>query len=438
MHHDEKNKIGLTVALSIVVGTIIGSGVFMKPGSVLDYSGSSNMAILAWVIGGLLTLASGLTVAEIGAQIPKNGGLYTYLEEIYGSFWGYLSGWMQTIVYGPAIIGTLGLYFSSLMINFFYLDKVWNLPIAIGTVVFLGVVNSMGTKYGGIVQTVTTIGKMIPIVLIVVLGFWKGNSDIFNVVVPISENQSIGMAILATLFAYDGWILLASIGGEMKNPTKLLPKAMTVGILIVTAAYVLINLALLNVLPAAKIVGLGENATATAAGMLLGEYGGKIISIGIIVSIFGCLNGKILTFPRIPMSMAERGHLPFAKFIAKESPRFKTPANAITVEIILGIILMIISDPNKLSEISVFIIYIFYVMTFIGVFILRKRNKNKERAYSVPLFPIVPIVAILGSLFVLGSAIINDPLSCFLSIGIVFTGLPVYWYLNKKNKNSVS
>ncbi|MGX5527316.1 APC family permease [Bacillus toyonensis] len=434
MHHDEKNKIGLTVALSIVVGTIIGSGVFMKPGSVLDYSGSSNMAILAWVIGGLLTLASGLTVAEIGAQIPKNGGLYTYLEEIYGSFWGYLSGWMQTIVYGPAIIGTLGLYFSSLMINFFYLDKVWNLPIAIGTVVFLGVVNSMGTKYGGIVQTVTTIGKMIPIILIVVLGFWKGNSDIFNVVVPISENQSIGMAILATLFAYDGWILLASIGGEMKNPTKLLPKAMTVGILIVTAAYVLINLALLNVLPATQIVDLGENATATAAGMLLGEYGGKIISIGIIVSIFGCLNGKILTFPRIPMSMAERGQLPFAKFIAKESPRFKTPANAITVEIILGIILMIISDPNKLSEISVFIIYIFYVMTFIGVFILRKCNKNKERAYSVPLFPIVPIVAILGSFFVIGSAIINDPVSCFLSIGIVFTGLPVYWYLNKKKE----
>ena len=116
MHHDEKNKIGLTVALSIVVGTIIGSGVFMKPGSVLDYSGSSNMAILAWIIGGLLTLASGLTVAEIGAQIPKNGGLYTYLEEIYGSFGVFIRS-MQTIVYGP-IIGTLGLYFSSLMINF--------------------------------------------------------------------------------------------------------------------------------------------------------------------------------------------------------------------------------------------------------------------------------------------------------------------------------
>ncbi|MEH6888787.1 amino acid permease [Bacillus sp. JJ864] len=432
MHHDDKNKIGLTVALSIVVGTIIGSGVFMKPGKVLDYAGSSNMAIFAWVVGGILTLASGLTVAEIGAQIPKNGGLYTYLEEIYGKFWGYLSGWMQTLVYGPAIIGTLGLYFSSLLLNFFHIDKVWNLPIAIGTVVFLGVVNSIGTKYGGIVQTVTTIGKMIPIVLIIVMGFWKGNSDVFNVVVPESANQSIGMAILATLFAYDGWILLASIGGEMKNPTKLLPKALTVGILVVTAAYVLINMALLNVLPAPQIVTLSENATATAADMLLGQYGGKLISIGVIVSIFGCLNGKILTFPRIPVSMAERGQLPFSKFISKINDKFQTPANAIFVEILLGIILMLISDPNELSEISVFIIYIFYVMTFIGVFILRKRNAGQKREYSVPLYPIVPALAILGSLFVIGSAIINDPIRCFLSIGIVLTGLPVYWYLNKK------
>ncbi|ENQ3105840.1 serine/threonine exchange transporter, LAT family [Bacillus sp. 491mf] len=435
MHHDDKNKIGLTVALSIVVGTIIGSGVFMKPGKVLDYAGSSNMAILAWVIGGILTLASGLTVAEIGAQIPKNGGLYTYLEEIYGKFWGYLSGWMQTLVYGPAIIGTLGLYFSSLMLNFFHIDKVWNLPIAIGTVVFLGAINSVGTKYGGIVQTITTIGKMIPIILIVVMGFWKGNSDVFNVIVPESANQSMGMAILATLFAYDGWILLASIGGEMKNPTKLLPKAMTVGILIVTAAYVLINMALLKVLPAPQIVTLSENATATAADMLLGQYGGKLISIGVIVSIFGCLNGKILTFPRIPVSMAERGQLPFSKFISKINDKFQTPANAIFVEILLGIILMLISDPNELSEISVFIIYIFYVMTFIGVFILRKRNAGQKREYSVPLYPIVPALAILGSLFVIGSAIINEPTRCFLSIGIVLTGLPVYWYLNKKQVN---
>ncbi|CAM4049460.1 serine/threonine protein kinase [Bacillus manliponensis] len=436
MEHEERNKIGLSVALSIVVGTIIGSGVFMKPGNVLDYAGGSNMAIFAWVLGGILTLASGLTVAEIGVQIPKNGGLYTYLEEIYGDFWGYLSGWMQTLIYGPAIIGTLGLYFSSLIINFFTLPASWELPIGILTVVFLGLINSVGTKYGGFVQTITTIGKLIPIVIIIVMGLWKGTSDVFNVVVPASANQSIGMAILATLFAYDGWILLASIGGEMKNPTKLLPKAMTIGLLIVTAAYVLINIALLKLLPAVDIVMLGENATAMAAEFLLGEYGGKLVSIGVIVSIFGCLNGKILTFPRIPVSMAERGHLPFSNYIAKIHPTFQTPANAIVAELIISIILMMVSDPNKLSEISVFIIYIFYVMAFVGLFLLRRRNKDRVREYSVPLYPFVPILAILGSLFVIGSAVIYDPLSCFLSIAIVLTGLPVYWYLKKKDKIS--
>lgn len=434
MEREERNKIGLPVALSIVVGTIIGSGVFMKPGSVLDYAGSSNMAIFAWTLGGILTLASGLTVAEIGVQIPKNGGLYTYLEEIYGDFLGYLSGWMQTLVYAPAIIGTLGLYFSSLLGNFFMLPPVWNLPNAIVTVVFLGIVNSVGTKYGGIVQTVTTVGKLIPVVIIIVMGFWKGTNDVFGVIIPASANQSIGMAILATLFAYDGWILLASIGGEMKNPTKLLPKAMIIGLLIVTAAYVFINIALLKLLPAVDIVMLGENATATAAEFLLGEYGGKLISIGVIVSIFGCLNGKILTFPRIPVSMAERGQLPFSNYIAKIHPTFQTPANAIIAELIISIIFMTVSDPNKLSEISVFIIYIFYMMAFIGLFLLRKRNKGREREYSVPLYPVVPIVAILGSLFVIGSAIIYDPLSCLLSIAIVLIGLPVYWYLKRKDK----
>lgn len=436
MEHEERNKIGLSVALSIVVGTIIGSGVFMKPGSVLDYAGGSNMAIFAWTLGGILTLASGLTVAEIGVQIPKNGGLYTYLEEIYGDFWGYLSGWMQTLIYGPAIIGTLGLYFSSLIVNFFTLSDSWNLPIGIITVVFLGIVNSIGTKYGGIVQAITTVGKLIPIVIIIVMGLWKGTNEVFNVVVPASENQSIGMAILATLFAYDGWILLASIGGEMKNPTKLLPKAMTIGLLIVTVAYVLINVALLKLLPAVDIVMLGENATAMAAEFLLGEYGGKLISIGVIVSIFGCLNGKILTFPRIPVSMAERGQLPFSSYIAKIHPMFQTPANAIIVELIISIILMMVSDPNKLSEISVFIIYIFYAMAFVGLFLLRKRNKGRKREYSVPLYPVVPILAILGSLFVIGSAIIYDPFSCFFSIVIVLTGLPVYWYLKKKDSFS--
>ncbi|MFD3450007.1 APC family permease [Microbacteriaceae bacterium 4G12] len=430
-----KKEIGFLVALSIVIGTIIGSGVFMKPGSVLSYAGGTNMALMAWVLGGILTLASGLTIAEVGAQIPKTGGLYVYLEEVYGEFWGYLSGWMQTIIYGPAIMGTLGLYFGSLLTSFFEIDKSFSLWIGIGTVLFIGIVNSLGTKYGGIVQTITTIGKLIPIFAIIVFGLWKGNSQVFNLAVTGSADThvSFGMAVLATLFAYDGWILLASISGEMKNPAKLLPKAITIGLLVVTVSYVAINFALFKLIPAQKIVDLGPNASVEASKLLFGEIGGKLIAIGIIISIFGCLNGKILTFPRIPYAMAERGQLPFSKIIGTVHHKFQTPAKAIYMELILATGMMLLSNPDKLSEISVFIIFLFYLMAFFAIFILRKRNHTRE--YSVPLYPFIPILAIAGSLFVIVSTIMSEPKSCLLSVAAVLSGLP-YWYIKKKRASN--
>lgn len=323
-----KKEIGLLFALSLVIGTIIGSGVFMKPGSVLSYSGNAQIALFAWLLGGFLTLAGGLTIAELGTQIPKTGGLYTYLEEIYGEFWGFLCGWVQIIIYGPAIIGALGLYFGSLVANLFSWDKSFAALIGIISVAFLCIVNIIGTKYGGAVQTITTVGKLIPIVCIVIFGLWKGDEHIFSEVSSGIADQNFGAAVLATLFAYDGWILLAALGGEMKQPEKLLPKAMTGGILIVTACYLFINLALLHILPADQIVKLGENATSTAASMLFGPIGGKLISIGIIVSIFGCLNGKVLSFPRVIFAMAEKNSCRFLagsptfirRFIPRGSP----------------------------------------------------------------------------------------------------------------------
>ncbi|MDA7026166.1 amino acid permease [Bacillus sp. CLL-7-23] len=427
-----KKEIGLFFALSLVIGTIIGSGVFMKPGSVLVYSGNAQIALFAWLLGGILTLAGGLTIAELGTQIPKTGGLYTYLEEIYGEFWGFLCGWVQIIIYGPAIIGALGLYFGSLMTHLFSWDKSWAALIGIITVAFLCIINIVGTKYGGVVQAITTIGKLIPIACIIIFGLWKGDQHIFSAVSNSIGEQNFGAAVLATLFAYDGWILLTALGGEMKNPEKLLPKAMTGGLLIVTACYLLINVALLHVLPAEQIVKLGENATSTAATMLFGSIGGKLISIGIIISIFGCLNGKVLTFPRVIFAMSEKKQLPFSRWISHVHPRFHTPWIAVIVQIILAVILMMISNPEKLSEISIFMIYIFYVMAFFAVFILRKRNSGIKRAYSVPLYPYMPIIAIAGSLFVLCSTLITDFYSCLWSILIGLVGLPVYFLMKKK------
>ncbi|MED4864450.1 serine/threonine exchanger [Bacillus subtilis] len=435
MHTEDnglKKEIGLLFALTLVIGTIIGSGVFMKPGAVLAYSGDSKTALFAWLLGGILTLAGGLTIAEIGTQIPKTGGLYTYLEEVYGEFWGFLCGWVQIIIYGPAIIGALGLYFGSLMANLFGWGSGLSKVIGIIAVLFLCVINIIGTKYGGFVQTLTTIGKLIPIACIIIFGLWKGDQHIFTAVNESISDMNFGAAILATLFAYDGWILLAALGGEMKNPEKLLPRAMTGGLLIVTAIYIFINFALLHILSANEIVTLGENATSTAATMLFGSIGGKLISVGIIVSIFGCLNGKVLSFPRVSFAMAERKQLPFAEKLSHVHPSFRTPWIAISFQIALALIMMLISNPDKLSEISIFMIYIFYVMAFFAVFILRKRAKGKKRTYSVPLYPFMPILAIAGSFFVLGSTLITDTMSCGLSILIGLAGLPVYYRMKKR------
>lgn len=428
-----KKDIGLSVAMSLVIGTVIGSGIFMKPGVVIEYAGSANLALIAWLLGGVITIAGGLTIAEVGVQIPKTGGLYVYMEEVYGKVWGYLCGWMQTIIYGPAIIGALGLYFGLLLANLFYLSEAWYLPLGIGAVIFLAVVNSYGTKYGGSIQTITTIAKFAPILLIGVLGIWKGNEQVFSSGSPVMDQLGMGAAILTTLFAYDGWMLLGFVAGEMKNPAKHLPIAIVGGLTVVTAVYMLVNVAMLKVLPPDEIVLLGTASAGKVAEILMGGVGAKIISVGILISIFGCLNGKILTFPRVPFAMAERRQLPFSHLISKVHPKWGTPVAAIVMQVILAVFLMVVSNPDYLSELAIFAIYLFYIMAFMAVFILRKRRGSLKREYSVPLYPFIPLAAIAGSLFVVLSTLLKQPIDSMWAIGVTLIGLPVYYYLQKKD-----
>ncbi|SMF72291.1 serine/threonine exchange transporter, LAT family [Paenibacillus uliginis N3/975] len=426
-----KKQIGLSVAMSIVIGTVIGSGIFMKPGVVIQYAGGSTLALVAWLLGGIITIAGGLTIAEVGVQIPKTGGLYVYMEEVYGKIWGYLCGWMQTIIYGPAIIGALGLYFGLLLANLFYLSEAWYLPLGISAVIFLATVNSLGTRYGGSIQTITTLAKFVPIVLIAVLGVWKGNEQVFSSGSPVMDQLGMGAAILATLFAYDGWMLLGFVAGEMKNPAKHLPIAIVGGLTVVTIAYLVINFAMLKVLPASEIVSQGTASAGKVAEILMGGIGAKIISVGILISIFGCMNGKILTFPRVPFAMAERHQLPFSRILSKVHPKSRTPVAAIVMQVILAVIMMVLSNPDYLSEMAIFAIYLFYIMAFIAVFILRKRRADLKRQYSVPLYPFVPLVAIAGSLFVVISTLLNQPADSLWAIGLTLIGLPVYYILQK-------
>ncbi|RFU68125.1 amino acid permease [Peribacillus saganii] len=428
-----RKNIGFFVGTSLVVGTVIGSGIFMKPGIVLEASGNSTMALFAWLLGGIITLASGLTIAEVSTQIPKTGGLYAYLEEVYGKVWGFLSGWVQTLIYGPAVMGALGLYFGVLVAGFFNLSESYTTIIGVLTVVLLGGLNILGTSYGGLIQNVSTVAKLIPIFAIAIFGITMGDTPVFNIDSGSSQQSiSLGAAVLATLWAYDGWMNVGFMAGEMKNPAKTLPRAIITGILIVMAAYLSVNVAILHVLPADKIVELGPNAASEAASILFGDFGAKLIAIGIMISIFGCLNGKVLTFPRISFAMAEDGLLPGANTFAKVHPKFKTPANATILQLAIAIVMMVLTDPDKLTNIAVFSVFLFYGLAFFAVFILRKRNPD-AKTYKVPLYPLTPIVAIIGSVYILVNTIIDSPLDSLFSLGIAVAGFPVYWLLTRKS-----
>nr|WP_094240961.1 amino acid permease [Anoxybacillus flavithermus] len=434
MNRELKRSIGFITATAIVIGTVIGSGIFMKPGIVIGATGDSTLALLVWVIGGIITLASGLTIAEVSAKIPETGGLYVYIEKVYGRFWGFLCGWVQTIIYGPAVIGALGLYFGTLFAGIFSLPKESELWIGIMAVLFLSVVNMLGSQFGGIVQSVLTAAKLLPIFLIIVFGVVKGNVPIFGMDSGSSQAISLGAAVLATLWAYDGWMNVGFVAGEMKNPAKTLPKAIITGILIVMFAYVAVNVALLHVLRADDIVALGPNAASEAATILFGSFGGKLIAIGILISIFGCLNGKVLTFPRMPLAMAIDGLFPLARYFSRIHPKWRTPVLATFMQITIAIIMMLLGNADRLTDIAIFSVFLFYGFAFYAVFLLRKSLPSNEQLYRVPFYPFTPIVAIVGTAYIIISTVLHAPLDTFLSIVVTISGIPVYYIVTKKRQ----
>ena len=436
MDNHLKRSIGLGAALSIIVGTIIGSGIFFKQASVLDSAGSSLMALLAWILAGIITLTAGLTIAEIGSQMPYTGGLYVYIEKIYGRVLGFIAGWMQAIVYGPAMIAAVTGFLSIMVTNLFGIGAEWRIPIGLITIIAIGGLNFLENKVGAAFAMITTIAKMIPIFAIIFCGiYWGEQNAIAQTVTEVNRSTGgFGVAVLAALFAYGGWIFIANLGGEMKNPQKLLPKAIIIGITIVLVIYALITIGIFSFIPADKIHELGQNSTTYLADAILGPIGGKVLSVGIIISMLGTLNGEMLSFPRIIYAMAKRGDLPFSKYLAYVTPKGKSPVVATLFIVLLALLMMIFFDPDHLSDLCVFTVYCFYLLAFFGIFILRKKNKA-ERPFSTPLYPFVPIIAILGGLFVLISELINDPAGVLLFAGIVIIGLPIFYAVKRMSKH---
>ena len=424
-----KKEIGFGAALSTVMGTVIGAGVFFKASSVYQVTGSAGLGLLAWVLGGVITICAGLTGAELAAAIPKTGGMLTYIEHTYGKIASHLLGWAQTIIYFPANVAALAIIFGTQVVNLFGLDTSYGLWIAVITSVILALINFMGSKVAGKVQTISMIGKLIPIALIIIFGLFQKN-PVHIQLFPSSHGASgnvlsaLGSGLLATMFAYDGWIHVGNIAGELKNPKKDLPKAISLGLLGIMVIYLFINVAFLMTLAVGNIAG-NPNAASDVAMKLFGSMGGKLITIGILISVYGTMNGYMMTGMRIPYVMAVENRLPFSNWLKKLNKN-QVPANAGITILVIAIVMMISGKFDMLTDMLVFVIWIFYTMTFLAVFILRKREPELERPYKVPLYPVIPCVALLGGLFIVINTLCTQTGLAMLGLVATLLGLVFY------------
>ena len=432
-----QKNIGLAAALSTVIGMVIGGGVFFKPQAVYTLTGGApGLGMIAWFIAGVLTITAGLTAAEVSAAIPKTGGMMVYIEEIYGKKLGALTGWMQSSLFFPATIAALAVMFANQTIALLGLNANLSMPITIGTILFIAILNTLGSKTSGAIQTVSTIGKLVPLAILIIFGFVKGEGS-NPIVTPlvasdVSPFAIIGQVLIAILFAYDGWINVGALAGEMKNPGKDLPKAIVGGLSAVMAVYLIINVAYLWVLPANELTV--ANPAAAIAAKLFGDMGGKIVTAGILISVFGCANGYLLTGPRVLYTLGQQKSILGYKAIGSLNKN-DVPANATLIMGILASLYALSGQFDLLTDLSMFAIWSFYVLTFIGVIKLRKSQPDLYRPYKVPMYPVIPCIAIAGGLFVVVSQLLLSGLTnTMISLGgvvITLIGLPVYSFMTK-------
>lgn len=430
-----KKDINGMTALTVLIGTVIGAGIFFKPTAVYSASGAPGVGLFAWFVAGVITIAGGLTVAEIGTIYPQTGGMLVYLEEVYGEFWGFLVGWAQIVIYFPANFAALAIIFATQVVNLFAFTQESTLLIAIGTAIFIALTNFLGSKYGGGIQNVATVLKMVPLFIIIIAGLFYPGGGTERLLPFASDTRAFfpafSGALVATLFAYDGWMNVGTLAGEMKNPGKDLPRVIVGGLSIVMAVYLAINVAYLFVVDSTT---LAETATpaATVASKLFPGMGGKFITIGILISVFGAMNGYFLSGMRLPYVLAHKGMLPFADWFGQINRRTLVPTNGGIFILVISIAMMLTGSFNQLTDLIVFVIWIFSTMTFLAVIFLRKREPERYRAYRVPFYPFIPLLAIAGGLFIMISTLLTQPLNSFLGLSLTLLGWPVYHYSQKK------
>jgi len=433
-----KRQLGLLDSTMINVGTIIASAIFIVPSTIASQLHASAPAILVWVVGGAVSLLGALAVAELGAAMPKAGGLYAYLGEAYGPVWGYLYGWTAGVVINPASIAAIAVGFATYVGFFLPLGAAGIKAVAILSIVALTVLNCLGVKPGTVTQNVLTLIKIGLVAALIVIGFVLpgGSAANFEPLWPAASLGSLiapfGIAMVAVLWAYDGWIEITYVGGEVKDPGRNLPRSIVLATLIAVALYCLVTASFSYVLSPSRLAA-SPLVASDAAQVTLGRAGAGLVAVAIMISTLGSNNGIVLTAARIPYAMARDGLLPRA--LARVDPRFVTPVTSLVVQGVIAIALTWISiEPSwkdtygRLFTYVVLGEFIFYALSAGAVIVLRRRAPEMPRPYRTWGYPVTPLVFVLFSVWLIWNTAREQLLDFAVGMALMLVGLPWYWW----------
>ena len=451
----------LTDSTALVVGKVIGTGIFLKAAVMTQQVQAPGLMLAAWVAAGLLSLAGALTYAELGAMFPRAGGEYVYLRAAYGRLPAFLYGWMQIAVAQTGIIAALGIgcatFLSALVplngiwisrtFHLFGHDFSWQLGaqqvVAITLILFFSALNCAGVALGGRTQTFLTVAKIAGIVALVVgVFFFSTGGTWTNLSVPGGQWAGLkpfGAAMLAALWAYNGWNNLPMAAGEVRDPDRNLPRALIGGMLVVLTIYLLVSFAYVYALPVEQIITSNSTAFPTAlpvatkaAQTFLGPLGSRLISIIFIVSTVGALNGGILTAARVPYAMARDGL--FFSRLGDVSEKSRAPVWAIAIQALWACVLALSGTFDQLTDFAVFALWMFFALTTAGVFVLRQKSPRVARPYRTIGYPIVPLVFIMVAMWLVANTFQTNPKSAGAGLLLIALGLPLYYYFSRRSR----
>jgi APA family basic amino acid/polyamine antiporter len=426
--------LGLWSSVALVVGITIGSGIFRSPAGVARLVPNPLMMLGVWAAGGAITLCGALSLAELAAALPETGGFYVYLREGWGRLAAFLFGWSQLVLIRAAALGGIAIAFGEYLLRTIGIDPVAHDMAARGVsaaaIAFAAAVNIIGVNLGAAIVNVSTLAKFAALAALVgaalALGGGHGAS-VTNLTagtaVPIGPG-SVGMALVAVLWAYDGFGDLSFAGGEVLNPQRNLPRAILLGTVAIVTIYLLTNVAYVYVNPI-QVVARSPLVAADTMLALFGRPGVVLVSTFVMISTFSSLNGSMLASPRIFFAMADDGL--FFRSIAKVHPRFRTPHVAVGLAAVLGMALVLVRSFEQLTGMFVLAIWPFYALSVAAIYRLRRLRPGLPRPYRVLGYPIVPAIFILSVLWFVVTALVTEPLSTGLTFAAILAGVPVYF-----------